>query len=109
MIDSQILLVEDNPDDGIPVLRVLRSVKNKRVKVYGDNNESADYEICHNTCADQDIGRQIDLILLCLSLPGFYGVGIARRLQNNQQIRYHAIIIPVSSNCQSDVGAVSSG
>lgn len=77
MTDDLILIVEDNPDDELLILRALRqsNVAND-TKVVRDGVEALDYLFCTGAYADRDAEDRPALILLDLKLPKIDGLEV---------------------------------
>jgi two-component system response regulator len=99
-----ILLVEDNPDDEVLMLRALKKNKiNNRVVVAHNGVEALDYlfatgEYQENTTADLP-----HLILLDLKLPKIGGHDVLKRLRADERTRYIPVVVLTSSTEEKDI------
>ena len=104
MENKTILLVEDDPEDGILTLRALRKNNiGKRVFVAQDGVEALDFLFCRNTSADRDPQNLPQLILLDLHLPKLDGLEVLRRLRADQRTRRLPVVLLTSSKEEQDV------
>jgi CheY-like chemotaxis protein len=104
MTDKVILLVEDNPDDELLMLRALR--KNKitgEVVVARDGVEALDYLFGEGSYAGRDTSVMPQLILLDLKLPRIDGLEVLRRLRSDERTRLLPVVILTSSREQQDM------
>ena len=104
MTDKVILLVEDNPDDELLMLRALR--KNNvtgEVVVARDGVEALDYLFGEGSYAGRDTSVMPQLILLDLKLPRIDGLEVLRRLRSNERTRLLPVVILTSSREQQDM------
>ena len=104
MTDKVILLVEDNPDDELLMLRALR--KNKvtgEVVVARDGVEALDYLFGEGSYAGRDTTVMPQLILLDLKLPRIDGLEVLRRLRSDERTRLLPVVILTSSREQQDM------
>ena len=102
---TQILLVEDGPDDVELTLRALRAHHlANRVKVMSDGAEALDYlrpdDLDH--VPPDGMPR---LILLDLKLPRVGGIEVLRRLKASARTRNIPVVILTSSREESDLVA----
>jgi two-component system response regulator len=104
MTDKVILLVEDNPDDELLMLRALR--KNNvtgEVVVARDGVEALDYLFGEGSYAGRDTTVMPQLILLDLKLPRIDGLEVLRRLRSDERTRLLPVVILTSSREQQDM------
>ena len=104
MTDRTILLVEDNPDDEILTLRELK--KNhlgNEVVVIRDGIEALDYLFCTGKYSDRDPDSMPELTLLDLRLPKVDGIGVLRKIRQNERTRLLPVVVLTSSNSDRDL------
>lgn len=101
MHDTQILLVEDNPNDVELTLHALH--KNNlanRVHVVRDGAEALDFFFGPQA---QEHPPRPQLVLLDLKLPKVSGLDVLRRLKEDPRTRTIPVVILTSSNTDSDI------
>ena len=104
MEKKTILLVEDDPEDGILTLRALRKNNiGSRIFVARDGAEALDFLFCTNTYADRDPHEMPQLILLDIKLPKIDGLEVLRRLRANECTRQLPIVMFTSSKEDQDL------
>jgi CheY-like chemotaxis protein len=99
-----VLLVEDNANDEMLALRVLKKSKVPlRVDVARDGQEAEEYLF--------DPNRPLpDLVLLDLKLPRINGIEVLKRVRLDERTRLLPVVIFTSSNQQADVqGGIACG
>ena len=102
---TQILLVEDGPDDVELTLRALRAHNlANRVKVMSDGAEALDYLRPDDPDHVPPDGMP-RLILLDLKLPRVGGIEVLRRLKASARTRTIPVVILTSSREESDLVA----
>ena len=104
MLDKTILLVEDNPDDGLLTERALRkqNILNK-LTVATDGQEALDFLFCGGAFVDRDIRETPTLILLDLKLPKVDGIEVLKQLRANEFTRLIPVVILTSSREEQDI------
>jgi CheY-like chemotaxis protein len=102
---TQILLVEDSPDDVELILRALRAHNlTNRVKVVSDGAEALDYLRPDDPDHVPPDGLP-RLILLDLKLPRVGGVEVLRQLKASARTRTIPVVVLTSSREESDLVA----
>ncbi len=104
MESKTILLVEDNPDDEMLMLRALE--KNRianEVVITRDGAEALDYLFARGEYSGRDINVMPQLMLLDLKLPKISGLEVLRQLRSDERTRYIPIVVLTSSSEQEDV------
>ena len=104
MSDKTILLVEDNPDDELLVMRAFKkaNVLNE-VVVARDGAEALDYLFGTGAYAGRDVTEIPAVTLLDLKLPKIDGLGVLRRIREDNRLKNMAVVILTSSREQEDV------
>jgi len=101
---SDLLLVEDNPQDLELALRALRKAGvADRVHVVRDGAEAIDYLFCEGAHADRKITDGPKVILLDLKLPKIDGLGVLKRLKGDPRTKSIPVVVLTSSREQSDI------
>jgi two-component system response regulator len=93
-----ILLVEDNPDDELLVVRALR--KNQiwnDVEVVRDGVEALDFLFATGPCCGRDPGDLPAVLLLDLKLPRMHGFQVLRRVREDRRTEDLPVIIITAS------------
>jgi CheY-like chemotaxis protein len=104
MSEQVILLVEDNPDDELLMLRAL--AKNDftgGIVVVRDGVEALDYLFASGIYAGREADEMPHLILLDLNLPRLNGLEVLERLRSHERTRLLPVVILTSSNERQDV------
>ncbi len=104
MGDKKILLVEDNPDDELLIMRAFKkaNVLNE-VTVARDGAEAIDYLFGTGAYAGRDVNDTPAVTLLDLKLPKIDGLGVLRRLREDDRLKNIPVVILTSSKEQEDV------
>jgi len=101
---SEILLVEDNPDDAELTLRALR--KNNlanHIHLAHDGEEALDFLFCRGAHAARRFDAGPDLILLDLKLPKVDGLEVLHELKADPRTRPIPTVILTSSKEERDL------
>ena len=98
-----ILLVEDNPDDAALTVRALKKnqIVNELVVVH-DGIQALDYLYGQGDFAGRDTRQMPQVVLLDLNLPKLNGLGVLRRVRNDERTRMLPVVILTSSNEEQD-------
>ena len=102
--ETEIRLVEDNPDDVEMTLRAFRKANIvNRIKVARDGAEALEFIFGGGTQADHDVEDTPKLILLDLKLPKIDGFEVLRRIKGDVRTKKIPTVILTSSKEQQDV------
>src|SRR3712207_3349086 len=98
MEEKIILLVEDNPDDELLIMRALKKngVKNE-VIVARDGVEALDYLFGVGVYTGRDKTVMPRLILLDLRLPKIDGLEVLRRVREDERTKLLPVVVLTSS------------
>ncbi len=104
MRSRDILLVEDNPDDEVLMLRALRksNVVNQII-VVRDGAEALDYLFGEGEFAGRDTSVKPAVVLLDLQLPKIDGLEVLRRIRADERTRLLRVVILTSSDEERDI------
>lgn len=104
METKPILIVEDNPDDELLLLRALKknNIANPIV-VARDGVEALDYLLGRGQFEGRNPTDTPSLILLDLKLPKVDGFEVLRTIRGDRRLRYIPVVILTSSNQDRDV------
>lgn len=104
MTEMKILLVEDNPDDELLVIRELRrqNVSNE-IMIARDGAEALDYLFGEGKFKDRDPDKDPTLMILDLKLPKIDGLEVLRRVRSDERTKILPVVIMTSSDEQRDI------
>ena len=104
MENKVILLVEDNSDDEILMLRALEKnhIANE-VIVTRDGVEALDYLFARGKYEGRDANVTPQLMLLDLKLPKIGGLEVLQQIRADERTRYVPVVVLTSSSEQEDV------
>jgi CheY-like chemotaxis protein len=99
-----ILLVEDNRDDELLMLRALqRNCIPNQVVVVRDGVEALDFLFATGAHAGRDPDEMPQVVLLDLKLPRVDGLEVLRRVRADQRTRLLPVVVLTSSKEEEDV------
>lgn len=102
--DVELLLVEDNPDDGDLVLRVLAKGKvANQIFWVTDGAAALDFLLARNAYADRIDESLPRLVLLDLKLPKVSGLEVLRAIRHDDRLRSLPVVVLTSSALGHDM------
>lgn len=103
MNDRVILLVEDNPQDEMLVLRALRRAHvANRIDVVRDGQQALDYLFCSGEFAARAGPTLPTVVLLDISLPRLTGLEVLAGLRADPRTRLLPVVMLTSSDEDAD-------
>ena len=103
MTSKGILLVEDNPQDELLILRVLRkAMVANRIDVVRDGQQALDYLFHEGEFARPGGGDLPVVVLLDVYLPRLSGLEVLQRLRADERTRLLPVVILTSSDEDRD-------
>lgn len=98
-----ILLVEDNPQDEMLILRSLRKVNlANQVDVARDGQQALDYLFREGEFSERDGPELPMVVLLDINLPRVNGLEVLERIRGDQRTRLLPVVILTSSDEERD-------
>ncbi len=104
MEEKLILLIEDNPDDELLMLRALKKNRiENRVVIARDGVEALNYLFSTGEHERNNSAASLQLILLDLKLPKINGLEVLKRLRADQRTKYIPVVVLTSSTEERDM------
>lgn len=101
---KEILLVEDNPDDVLLIMRAIKRLPfRSRVTLLKDGGEAFDHLFTEGPSTITISGEHPDLIILDLNLPKINGLDILIRIRNDPKLIAIPICVFTSSEELDDI------
>lgn len=103
MTNTSILLVEDNPQDEMLILRVLKKANvANRIDVVRDGQQAVDYLFNQGEYYAPE-GRELPtVIILDIGLPRLSGLEVLQKVREDQRTRLVPVVILTSSDEEKD-------
>ena len=102
--ETEILLVEDNPDDVELAVHALRRENlANRIEVARDGEEALDFLFCRGRYTDRSFEHPPRLVLLDLKLPKVDGLEVLKELKSNPRTKAIPVVIITSSREEQDL------
>ncbi len=103
MSPPSVLLVEDNPQDEMLILRSLRKIHlANKVEVMRDGQQAVDYLMAEGEFASRDRGQLPAVVLLDIGLPRLSGIEVLQRLRDSEHTRLLPVVMLTSSDEDMD-------
>ncbi|SRR6056297_981367 len=100
--DKSILIIEDNPDDGLLTMRALKKLKYENIRLVENGSQALDY-LFSRTDGDDNTTTPPDLILLDLNLPIIDGFTILKKIRSAGSTKHIPVIVLTSSGEDKDI------
>lgn len=99
-----ILLVEDNPNDEMLMMRAMNknNIANEII-VARDGVEALDYLFGTGNYENRDLTEMPQVILLDLKLPKIDGLEVLKRLREDERTRHIPVVVLTTSSEQQDI------
>ncbi len=99
-----ILLVEDNPDDEVLMLRALKknNIANEIVVAH-DGVEAFEYLFAEGKFSERDVQELPQIILLDLKLPKLDGLEVLKRIRADERTKHIPVVVLTTSTEQRDI------
>jgi two-component system, response regulator len=102
--ETDILLVEDSPDDAELAIHALRHEHlANSIFVAKDGEEALDFVFCRGPFAGRSFDHPPKLILLDLKLPKVDGIEVLKQIKNDHRTRTIPVVIMTSSREERDL------
>lgn len=101
---SNILIVEDSPEDFEATVRVLRrsGLKND-IYHCQDGDEALDYLFCRGQYADPAVSPRPGIILLDLNMPGTDGREVLETVKTDKRLKSIPVVVLTTSGDERDI------
>jgi two-component system response regulator len=101
---TEILLVEDNPDDELLTLRALKRNRiANEIVVAHDGTEALDYLFGSGAHAGRDTRELPQIVFLDLKLPKLDGLEVLKRIRADERTRVLPVVVLTSSDEEQDI------
>ncbi len=102
--DTEILLVEDSPDDAELAIHALRREHlANNIIVARDGEEALDFVFCRGPFVERSFERPPKLVLLDLKLPKVDGIEVLRQIKGDPRTRSIPVVVLTSSREEQDL------
>lgn len=92
-----IVLVEDNPDDQVLIMRVLKKYRvSNEIIVFQDGAEAVDF-LLQAQGNSKSVRPLPELVLLDFKLPKLSGIEVLRRIRENERTKRLPVVVLTSS------------
>lgn len=99
-----VLLVEDNEDDELLILRAFKKSRTKKdIVVVRDGEEALEFIFCTGRYAHRNVQHQPEAVMLDLKLPKLNGHQVLERIRKNESAKHLPVVILTSSHEESDL------
>jgi CheY-like chemotaxis protein len=103
-VDSDILLVDDSPDDTDLALIALRKENLANgIVIVRDGEEALDFLFCSGAFKDRSFDHPPKLVLLDLKLPKIDGMQVLKEIRSDPRTKSIPVVILTSSKEEQDI------
>lgn len=96
----RVIVIEDNEDDRILLLRQLKSAHmSEQIKFIPDGQEALDYFQTHTAA----LAQSLMVVFLDLKLPSINGMEVLRKIRNEPALAQVPVIVMTSTNNPKDL------
>jgi len=100
---TEILLVEDNPEDAEMAIRAFKKNKlTNNISLVNDGAKALDFIFAKGEFKNRDITKNPKIVLLDLKLPKVSGLEVLKKIKENPKTRHIPVIVLTSSNEERD-------
>lgn len=100
--DKSILIIEDNPDDGLLTMRALKKLNYENIQLVENGSQALDY-LYNQDDGDNNKHLPPDLILLDLNLPIIDGFTLLKKIRSSSSTKHTPVIVLTSSGEDKDI------
>lgn len=100
--DKSILIIEDNPDDGLLTMRALKKLNYTNIKLVENGSQALGY-LYNDDHVEESKHLPPDLILLDLNLPIIDGFTILKKIRSSKSTKHTPVIVLTSSGEEKDI------
>jgi two-component system, response regulator len=103
-IETDILLVEDSPEDAELALHALRREKlANHIHVVRDGEEALDFLFCRGAFSQRSFDHPPKLVLLDLKLPKVNGIEVLKQIKSDPRTKMIPVVVLTSSKEELDL------
>ena len=100
---NSVLLVEDNHQDEMLILRTLRKANlANQIDIVRDGQQALDYLFCEGTFANRDPAYSPVVVLLDINLPRVGGLEVLARVRADRRTSLQPVVMLTSSDEEQD-------
>ncbi len=104
LIEADILLVDDSPDDtDLALLALQKENLANRIFIARDGEEALDFLFCSGTFENRSFDYPPKLVLLDLKLPKIDGLQVLKKIRSDSRTKFIPVVILTSSKEEQDI------